>query len=191
MAGFGRRERDPRRLRVAHLPDDNHVGRLPKRGPQRGGEIGRVDADFDLLDDAALVHVVVFDRILDGDDVPRIASIDLPDERGGGRGLARSGRAADQHQATRERRENTDVVREVKIRQPRDSQRQRADRSRRASALAVEIHPEPSQGANGKRKIDHCAAMIGVLQPRRHERHHRGLDILGAEHELRGRLQSA
>jgi hypothetical protein len=82
-------------------------------------------------------------------------------------------------------------VRELKIRQPRDSQRQRADRCRGTSALAVEIHPEASQAANGKRKIDRCAAMVGVLQPRRHERHHRGFDIVGGEYELRSRKQSA
>ena len=53
VPGLGRRQRDPHRLRVAHLADDDHVRRLPQRGAQRRREIRRVDADLDLLDDAA------------------------------------------------------------------------------------------------------------------------------------------
>jgi hypothetical protein len=48
MACFRRPERHPHRLRVAHLADDNDVGRLPEGRPQRSGEIGHVDADFDI-----------------------------------------------------------------------------------------------------------------------------------------------
>ena len=51
--GLRRGERDPHRLRVAHLADDDHVRRLAQRRAQRGREIGRVDADLDLLDQAA------------------------------------------------------------------------------------------------------------------------------------------
>ena len=103
MAGFGRRERDAHRLRVAHLADHDHVGRLPQGGAQRSREIRRVDADLDLLDHAAVMDVLVLDRIFDGDDVARVAAVDLVDERGERRGLARSGRAADDRQAARER----------------------------------------------------------------------------------------
>ena len=45
-----------------------------------------------------MMRVLVLDRILDGDDVARVASIDRVDQRRQGRGLAGSGRAADQHQ---------------------------------------------------------------------------------------------
>ena len=50
---LGRRERDPHRLRIAHLPDHDHVRRLPQRRAERGREVGRIDADFHLLDHAA------------------------------------------------------------------------------------------------------------------------------------------
>ena len=71
MPGLRRRQRDPHRLGIAHLADDDHVGRLAQRRAQRGREIRRVDADLHLLDDARDVRVLVLDRILDGDDVAR------------------------------------------------------------------------------------------------------------------------
>ena len=40
---------------IAHLADDDDVGRLAERGAQRGREIRRVDADLDVLDQAAAV----------------------------------------------------------------------------------------------------------------------------------------
>ena len=54
VAGLGRRQRNPHRLGIAHLADDDDVGRLAQRGAQRGREVGRVDADLHLLDDAAV-----------------------------------------------------------------------------------------------------------------------------------------
>ena len=38
---------------IAHFADDDHVRRLAERRAQRGGEVGRIDADLDLLDEAA------------------------------------------------------------------------------------------------------------------------------------------
>ena len=63
--GLGGGERDPHRLGIAHLADDDHVGRLAQRRPQRGREVGRVDADLDVLDQAPPMRVLVLGRILD------------------------------------------------------------------------------------------------------------------------------
>ena len=113
MSRLRRRQRDPHRLGIAHLADDDDVGRLAQRGAQRGREVGRVDADLHLLDQALTVHVLVLDRILDGDDVPRLAAVDLLDQRRQRRRLARAGRAADEHEAARQARELLDAGRQV------------------------------------------------------------------------------
>ena len=55
VAGLGRRERGRDRLEVAHLADEDHVGVLAQRGPERLGERRRVEADLALVDDAAAV----------------------------------------------------------------------------------------------------------------------------------------
>ncbi len=105
MAGLRRRQRNPHRLRIAHLADDDDVGRLAQRGAQRGREIGRVDADLDLLDDPRMMLVLVLDRILDRDDVPRLAAVDLVDQRRQRRRLAGSRRPADQDETARQVRQ--------------------------------------------------------------------------------------
>ena len=69
MPGFGRRQRNAHRFVIAHLADDEHVGRLADGAAQRGRKVGRVLTDLDLLDERPLVLMLVFDRILDGDDV--------------------------------------------------------------------------------------------------------------------------
>ena len=145
VAGLRRRQRNPHRLRVAHFADDDDVGRLANGGTQRGREVGRVDADLDLLDQAAAVRVLVFDRVLDGDDVALVALVDRGDQRRQRRGLARAGGPADQHEAARQRREQADVVREMQVRDLRNPQRQRADGGCGAAALAVQVHPEAAE----------------------------------------------
>ena len=82
VAGLRRRQRDPHGLGIAHLTDDDDVGRLAERSPQRGRKVRCVDADLDLLDDAGLMRVLVFDRIFDRDDVPCVAPVDFLYERG-------------------------------------------------------------------------------------------------------------
>ena len=52
MPRLAGRHRNLHRLRIAHLADDDDVGRLAKGGAERGREVGRVDADFNLLDQA-------------------------------------------------------------------------------------------------------------------------------------------
>jgi hypothetical protein len=46
-----RRDGYPHRLGIAHLTDDDDVGRLADGGPERRGEVRRVDADLHLLDE--------------------------------------------------------------------------------------------------------------------------------------------
>ena len=69
VAGLGDGQRELHRLGVAHLADEHDVGVLAERRPQRPLERVGVDADLALVHRGALVHVHVFDRVLDGEDV--------------------------------------------------------------------------------------------------------------------------
>ena len=99
VAGLPRRQRNLHRFRIAHLANHDDIGRLAERGAQRGWKIRRIDADFDLLDHALLMRVLVLDRIFDRDDVLRVAPVDLVDQRRHRRRLSRAGGAADEDQA--------------------------------------------------------------------------------------------
>ena len=57
------------RLQVAHFTDEDHVRVFAESGAQGVLELLGVLPDFALIDDAELVVVQVFDRVLDRDDV--------------------------------------------------------------------------------------------------------------------------
>ena len=125
--------------------------------------------------------MLVFDRILDGDDVPLVALVDRGDQRRQRGGLARSRRSADQHEAARQRGEQADVVGEVQLGEPRNPQRQRADRRGGAAALAVQVHPEAAKPRPRERQIDRVAGAVALQQARRDGRADGVLDLLAAE----------
>ena len=101
VAGLGGGDRGRDRLEVAHLAEEDHVGVLAQRGPERVAEARRVGADLALVDDAALVAVQELDRILDRDDVVGARPVDLVDHRRERRRLARAGRPGDEDEAAR------------------------------------------------------------------------------------------
>ena len=69
MARFGRLDRDRDRLEIAHFADEHDVRVFAKRGPQRVLERVGVVVDLTLVDQAFLILVDEFDRVLDRDDV--------------------------------------------------------------------------------------------------------------------------
>ena len=105
MAGLRSGQRGGDRLEVAHLADEDHVGVLAKRGPQRFAEARGVRADLALVDDAALVAVQELDRILDREDVLGAVPVDLVDDRRERRRLTGAGRAGDEDEPARLLRE--------------------------------------------------------------------------------------
>ena len=68
---------------------------------RREREARRVGAELALVDDALLVRVQELDRVLDREDVLLARLVDLVDHRRERRGLARAGRAGDEHEAAR------------------------------------------------------------------------------------------
>ena len=101
VAGFRDAQRRFDGLQVAHFADQHHVRILTQRGAQRVGEALGVGVHFALVDQAVLVHVHEFDRVLDGQDVVVALAVDLVDHRGQRGGFAGAGRPGDQHQSAR------------------------------------------------------------------------------------------
>ena len=144
-----------------------------------------LDADLDLFDDAAAVGMFVLDRILDRDDVSRVAVVDVGDKGGERRGLARAGRTADEHQSAWQAGEPFDVVREMQIADARNPQWQGADGRRRLSPLAMKVHPEASEARQCEREVDGFALAVARFEAARHERQGCGFHVLGLERRLR------
>ena len=152
--GFRRGQRDAHRLGIAHLADHENVGRLPHRGPKSGGKVRCVDADLDLLDEPALVRVLVLDGIFDGDDVPGVAAVDGIDQRGQRRGLARirSRRRSTRGRASRRDSGSISGGR-LSSAQSRHLRGQHADRRRGAPALVMQVDAEASQRRDPQRRV--------------------------------------
>jgi hypothetical protein len=90
VAGLRRGQGGPDRLHVAHLADEDHVGVLAQGGLEGHGEGLGVRAELALVDQAPLVRVEELDRVLDGHDVLVARLVDLVDQRGERRRLARA-----------------------------------------------------------------------------------------------------
>ena len=99
MAGLGGGERGRHGVGVAHFSDQNYVGNLPHRRPDSLGKAGRIVPDLDLLHDRSTIRMLVFNRVLDGDDVVTAPGIDQFDERRERRALAAARWSGQEHQA--------------------------------------------------------------------------------------------
>ena len=136
MSGEGGLERDRRGLPVPHLPHHDDVRILAEDGAEPGLE-GEVRLGVHL----PLGHPVevVFDRVLQGDDVP-LRALDLVEDRVERRGLPRAGRPhGEQHAAV-----------------PAHLRPQRHDHERG--------HPQGLEGAHGAVAVEHAQhALLPVL----------------------------
>ena len=97
VAGFGGLHGDLDGFAVAHFAHQNHLGRLPQRGPQCEREAGRIAVQLALMNDAVLVTMQELDGIFDGEHVVELLLIDLVDDCGQRGRLAGTGRPGDQH----------------------------------------------------------------------------------------------
>ena len=157
VARFGGRQRDLDRLAVAHLPDENHLRRLPQGRPKRQGKRGRIAVQLALVHGRLLVRMQKLDRILDGDEVLRTRLVDQVDDgRQRGR-LARSGRTRDEHQAVLERRHIGQRRGKAQRLERRYARRNHAHHHRVGAALAEDIDAEPGTVGN---EIRHVAGAV-------------------------------
>jgi len=153
MAGFGGGYGNAHGFGVAHFADDDHIGSLAQGGAESSWKIRSVGADFDLLDNAANVGVLVLDGVFDDDDVARFAVIDFVDERGHGGGFTGAGGAAEEHETTREAGQVFDGGRKAKFAEGGDFGRQGADGGGGTGPFAMEIDAEAAETLNAIRGI--------------------------------------
>lgn len=145
VAGFGRGHGDAHGFWIPHFADDDHVRSLAEGSAQGGREIGGVGTDFDLLDDAANVGVLVFDGVFNDDNVAGFAVIDLVDKGGHGGGLAGASRAAEEDQSAGQAGQVFDGVRKMEFAQGRHFGGERANGGCGKRPFAVEIDTETAE----------------------------------------------
>ncbi len=115
VAGLRGLDRDRHGLQVPHLADQHDVGVFAQRGPQRHLEAAGVDANLPLVDQALLIGVDELDRVFDRHDVVGARPVNVVDQRGQRRGLARTRGAGDQHQAPGQLAQVDDLLSETEV----------------------------------------------------------------------------
>jgi len=131
--------------RFAHFADQHHVRVFTKSGAQGVGEALGVGMQFTLIDQAVLVHVHEFDRILNGEDVFVAFGVDLVDHGGQGRRLARAGRPGHQHQSARFVAHLADHGGQTELAERFDLERNQTEDASRSAALVEDIGAEASE----------------------------------------------
>ena len=84
---------------VTHFSKKNHIRALAQGSAQGNQIIGSISTDLTLADNAFVMAVQVFQRILKSDDMSFPAMIDLVDDAGHSCGFSASGRTGDQNHA--------------------------------------------------------------------------------------------
>ena len=154
MPGVGGFEREPDRLEVAHLTDEDDVGVLAERAAQRRREGAGVRADFAMVDEAPLALVHELDRILDRDDVVLAVLVGVVDD-GGERGrLARSRRPRDEHEALAEERGALEDRGQPELVRRDDLRRDLAEDGAAARALHEEVGAEAGHAGDLVAEVD-------------------------------------
>ena len=143
VARFRGGERQADRLEIAHFADEDVVRVFAQRRAQRVGERQRVRPDLALVDQALLRLVQELDRILDGEDVPVLALVDVVDHRGerGRLARARSGPVT-QDQAARAVGHLGEDLRRVELLERQHLRRNGPERRRRAALLVEGVDAE-------------------------------------------------
>ncbi len=154
VAGFGDAQGRLDGLEVAHLADQHHVGILPQGGAQGHGEAFGVGVQLALVDQAVLVLVQVFDRILDGEDVLVALAVDLVDHRRQGGRLAGAGGAGDQHQAARLLADLLDHRGQVEVAEGLDLVGDGPEHRGHRAALVEDVGAEAGEPLDAEREVE-------------------------------------
>ncbi len=153
VTGFGRRQRQPDGLEITHLADQDDVGILAQRRPERFGETVRVTVHLALVHQAFLRLVNEFDGVLDGENMMVFVVIDVIDHRGQGGALARTGWPGDHDQPARL---HADIAKNLAHPEVFHGQHLGGDGAEYGSGAAIlveRIDPEPGHAGYLERKI--------------------------------------
>jgi hypothetical protein len=181
VAGLGRGERGRDRLEVAHLAEEDHVGVLAERAPERLGEADRIRADLPLVHDAALVAVKELDRIFDRHDVVLPRAVDQVDHRRERRGLTRPGRAGDEDESARLAGEILQGLRDAELLQRLQLGRDHSEGGSEAFALEVDVDSEASEPCDRVRHVELALDLEVLLLLRGHHAVEQPLGVLRCE----------
>ena len=122
MPGVRGVQRNPQRLDVPQLANENDVGILTQRLAQRPLEGGRVGAHLELRHHRFPVRVHVLDRIFNGNDLVPVGSVDQIDHRGQRRAFSAPGRACHQDKPATGQGNVTNGLRKVQVVDRRNAQ---------------------------------------------------------------------
>ena len=106
-----------------------------------------------LVDQAVLVHVHEFDRVLDGEDVIVPLGVDLVDHGRERSRLARARGSGHQHQSARLVAQLADHGRQAELVEGLDLERNHAEYGSRSAALVEAVRAETGQALQAKRKV--------------------------------------
>ena len=154
VAGLRRGQRRADRLHVAHLADEDHVRVLAQRGLEAHREGLCVRPDLALVDDALLVRVQELDRVLDGEDVIVAGLVDLVDDRGQRRRLARAGRPRHEDDPARLRGEATDDRRQAELLDRHGLVGDQPEGGAQRATLEVGVDAEAAVAGNGVGEVE-------------------------------------
>src|SRR5262249_2997455 len=133
---------------------EDDVGVLAQRRAQRIGEARRIGTDLALVHDAALVAMQELDRVLDREDVLRTVAVDLVDQRGKRRRLARARGAGDENEAARLLREHVQRVRNAELLERFELRWNQTERGADRFALEVDVDAEAREPRNRIREVE-------------------------------------
>ncbi len=176
MAGFGSLHGDAHGLDIAHLTDEDDIGRLAHGILERRPEAVGVNADLALADDALLVAVHVLDRILDGDDVGPARAVDHVNHGRQRRGLPAASRPRNQDQALRVQGDLVEHQGQVEVFDGEDIQGDQTHDQTGVAALAVDVDAQAAHTLDGQAHV----LLVVVLEAFPIGRAHQGLgDAVG------------
>src|SRR5690606_35316670 len=191
VPGLGDGERGRDRLEVAHLADQDDVRILAQRVLERRAEGLRVRADLALVDDAALVPVHELDRVLDGQDVAALFTVDLVDHRGERRALPRAGRPGHEDEVARPFGELGHDGRQLQLFELLYAERDLPDRDGNAPALAVDDPAEARQLLNPEGEVELFLLLEALLLLLRQDRVGEQERVLRGQHVIDGGVHDA
>jgi hypothetical protein len=173
---------DSAAVMAAWIADEDDVG-VHTKGPADGlGEVGHVDPDLALVDQALLVFVVVFDRVFDRDDVPVHVVVNPVDHRRQGGRLARPGRPGDEDQPAGALDQLFHDRRQADLLEREELVGNSPEHQTNIATLLEDRDPEPRGFAKGESEVSPAHLLQLLLAPLGRDTLHQGRGVGTLEH---------
>jgi len=141
------------RLVITHFTKKDHIGALAECGT-KGSEVAfSICADLSLADDALVMAVQIFQRILKSDDVSFSCVVDPVDQAGHSGGFSAAGRTCHKNHSTCIVSSAHNILRNQEFSRIRQTESNDTDNSGKRTTLLVGVDTESGNAGNGKRKI--------------------------------------